>query len=93
MNEHDATEIAYKNGYAKGKAEAEAEIDSLISAGFDTVDYAVDKIKQARADTVRKMQERINAHFDSDSDYFRSSHGYIRSVVDQIATEMLEDKP
>ena len=46
---------------------------------------------EAKADTVRKMQERINAHFDSDSDYFRSSHGYIRDVVDQIAKEMLED--
>ena len=45
-----------------------------------------------KADTVRKMQERLNAHFDSDSDYFRSSHGYIRSVVDQIAKEMLEGK-
>ena len=45
---------------------------------------------QAKADTVRKMQERINAHFDSDSDYFRSSHGYIRNVVDQIAKEMLK---
>ena len=43
------------------------------------------------ADTVRKMQERINAHFDSDSDYFRSSHGYIRDVVDQIAKEMINN--
>ncbi len=45
---------------------------------------------ETKADTVRKMQKRINAHFDSDSDYFRSSHGYIRDVVDQIAKEMLE---
>ena len=48
------------------------------------------KVDAIRADTVRKMQERINAHFDSDSDYFRSSHGYIRNVVDQIAKEMLK---
>lgn len=26
MNEHDATEIAYKNGYAKGKADGVTEI-------------------------------------------------------------------
>lgn len=47
-------------------------------------------VRKLIADTVRKMQERINAHFDSDSVYFRNSHGYVRSVVDQIAKEMLE---
>lgn len=52
-----------------------------------TVDF-----DNAKADTARKMQERINAHFDSDSDYFRSSHGYIRNVVDQIAKEIAEGK-
>ena len=26
MNQHDATEIAYKNGYAKGKADCAREI-------------------------------------------------------------------
>ena len=63
MKEHDATEIAFKNGY-----------------------------KQGKIDTLRKMQEKLKAHFDSDSDYFRSSHGYIRSVVDQIAKEMEEEQ-
>jgi hypothetical protein len=46
---------------------------------------------ETKADTVRKMQERLKAHFDSDSDYFRSSHGYIRSVVDQTAKEVVEE--
>ena len=32
MNEHDATEIAYKNGYKKGVEEKQGEIDALINA-------------------------------------------------------------
>ena len=43
-----------------------------------------------KADTVRKMQERIYAFFDCENDYQRCSHGYIRYAVDQIAKEMLE---
>ena len=31
MNEHDATEIAYKNGYAKGKADCAREIFAEIN--------------------------------------------------------------
>lgn len=49
-----------------------------------------DAYMQVKADTVRKMQERINAHFDSDSAYLRNTNGYIRKIVDQIAKEMLE---
>ena len=49
-------------------------------------------LHEVKSDIVRKMQERINARFYSDSDYLRNSHGYIRSVVDQIAKEMLKER-
>ena len=32
MNEYDATEVAYKNGYKKGVEEKQGEIDALINA-------------------------------------------------------------
>ena len=44
--------------------------------------------KETRADTVRKMQERLIAEFRKDD---RMNY-YIRMTLDQIAKEMLEDK-
>lgn len=36
MNEHDATEIAYKNGYAKGKIDAVWEMAERLHKRFGT---------------------------------------------------------
>ena len=69
-----------------------AENERLIEAGFETVDFAVDKGRQIKADAVWEFVERLNAHFDSNCAYFRISHDYIRRDIDQIAKEMLGDK-
>ena len=44
-------------------------------------------IKEAKADTVRKMQERLHEQFRESVAYTRS---YIHEGIDQIAKEMLE---
>ena len=39
MNEQDAFELAYKNGYEKGKADATAEIFSEIEDVMNNIGY------------------------------------------------------
>ena len=51
----------------------------------------VQMAKQDRADTVRKMQERLKAHFDTYTDEDEETALYMRNLIDQIAKEMLED--
>ena len=48
-------------------------------------------LKAERADTVRKMQERLKAHFDTYTDEDEETALYMRNLIDQIAKEMLED--
>ena len=77
------------------------ENERLINAGFDTVDYAIDKIKQERADTVRKMQERLkqaicdNTYPDFNKDgkpvnVWNAKTGY--DLIDQIAKEIIGEE-
>ena len=47
-------------------------------------------IKQTKADTVRKMQERLNERFGTDSNRVFSNYN-IHRYIDQIAKEMLEE--
>ena len=42
-------------------------------------------------ETVRKMQNRLNTVFYSESKYMTQTHGYIRYIVDEISKEMLEE--
>ena len=63
------------------------ENDKLVEAGFDTVDYAVDKIRQVRADTVRKMQSEIKERCIKGGIY----PAFVASTIDQIAKEMLDE--
>ena len=62
----------------------------LISDGFETVDYAIDKIRKAKADTVRKMQERLNEHVEKIGFPYDDVVVPARWIY-QIAKEMLED--
>jgi hypothetical protein len=50
-----------------------------------------DDAKYIKADTVRKMQERLKECFYSDSENIRNTDVYIRDVIDQTAKEMLEE--
>ena len=70
----------------------------LIEAGFDTVDYAVDKIRETRADTVRKMQEMLKQvicdstypDFNKDGkpvNVWKAKTGY--DLIDEVAEEIL----
>ena len=45
----------------------------------------------AKADTVRKMQERLHVAFRSDDGSIRNPDCYIRYVLDQTAKELLEE--
>ena len=47
--------------------------------------------ERLKADTVRKMQERLKDVFCSDSENIRNTDGYIRYVIDKTAKEMLEE--
>lgn len=47
--------------------------------------------RQTKAETLRKMQERLNTVFYSESKYMTQTHGYIRYIVDKISKEMLEE--
>ena len=42
MNEHDAFEQAYKNGYEKGKADVVREILALVWDAYQTTHYDAD---------------------------------------------------
>lgn len=48
------------------------------------------RIAEAKADTVRKMQERLNKHFCHDPAFLGVEQRMIMDVIDQIAEEMLE---
>ena len=78
------------------KAEAENERLKESNAGFalahlldvaPNADCWDEVIKQAKADTVRKMQERLSEQFHDRVAYTRS---YVHDTIDQIAKEMLE---
>ena len=51
-------------------------------------DILRERITEVKADTVRKMQERLTAEFRDRVAYTRS---YCHDTIDQIAKEMLED--
>lgn len=52
MNPHDATEVAYKNGYEKGKADAAKDILALIAGAFAGMEAAAqDAIDAARLES------------------------------------------
>ena len=71
--------------------------ERLISDGFDTVDYAVEKIREAKADTVRKMQERLKKETEcvgelTTDNILAEMYSVVREdVIDTVAKEMLED--
>lgn len=44
-----------------------------------------------KADTVRKMQEKLKTVFDSESKFVTQTHGNIRYIVDEIAKGILEE--
>lgn len=86
LNENALALITSQEQRIKELAEENAR---LIDAGFDTVDFAIEKKRDAKSDTVRKMQERLTSCFCPDCDY--SGHD-VRRVIDQIAKEMVEEK-
>ena len=64
------------------------EQDERIAAFVIMLNKAYEFCKKAKADTVRKMQERLHENFRDSAAYTRS---YIHDGIDQIAKEMLED--
>ena len=79
---------------------AEEENERLIEAGFDTVDYAIDKIKQARVDAIKEMQARVKEaicdytypDFNKDGkpvNVWKAHRGY--DLIDDIAEVMCNE--
>ncbi len=73
--------------YRNERDKLSEENEKLINAGFDTVDFAIDKIKKAKIDTVRKMQTEIEARCVKGGIY----PAFVKTTIDQIAKEMLEE--
>ena len=48
-------------------------------------------LENAEADTVRRMQERLNKHFCHDPAFLGVEQRLIMGVIDQIAKELLEE--
>ena len=65
MNIHDATEIAFRNGYEKGKAEVENEVERLTNIlnsyalQYGTVMDKHIVIERARTEVAREIFEEI----------------------------------
>jgi hypothetical protein len=88
MNLHETcTELTRKLELANLEIECKERICESYMLQYGTVADKEVWLKKERADTVRKMQERIAEH---------ATNGYPRKVrldvIDQIAKEMLEDK-
>ena len=64
------------------------EQDERIAAFVIMLTKAYEFCKKTKADTVRKMQERLHENFRDSAAYTRS---YIHDGIDQIAKEMWED--
>ena len=71
---------------------------SLIKELTEEVDCLKDNnehlavfLTETKADTVRKMKERLKDVFCSDSENIRNTDGYIRYVIEKTAKEMLEE--
>ena len=84
------------NAYKMHMVELTEENERLIQAGFDTADYAVDKIRDARAATVWKMQEMVKRRASTVGNSYANGEAVIIQYcispqsLDQIAKEMLE---
>lgn len=63
--------------------------DNLIKQCAENIMLLLDKNK-IRADTVRKMQERLKSLLKTD--YINGTREHALSVIDKIAKEMLEEK-
>ena len=58
---------------------------------LDVVDYAVDKIRLAKADTVRKMQERLDKRFCHDPAFLGVEQRLIMDIIDEVAKEITDE--
>ena len=70
MNENDATEIAFKNGYAKGKADCAREIiediASLIEKHWSDIKYYW--LMNGRSDDIRNLLKTVEKKFTEGKD-------------------------
>ena len=72
--------------------ESQCHRQTVIDNLQRSLEYLNEETERVRADTVRKMQERLQIAFRSDDGSIREPHCYIRYIVDQIAQEILEEE-
>ena len=86
MNEHNATEQAYKHGYEKGRAEAidlinrqKAEIEKVkpIHNSFER------ELECAKQEAIKEFAERLKETFPSNSHWVKP-----REKVDELVQEL-----
>ena len=78
MNEYDATELAYKNGYSRGVEDTVWKMVERLKAKIADMEY----IANTQRKTVRKEEllEQVNWVL----------HKVVPDTIDQIAKDMLE---
>ena len=96
-NERQRSEISVKR---KLLDEAEVRMDCLeevnkvlqadICNATMNLEHLTKENERLRADTVRKMQERLDKHFCHDPAFLGVEQRLIMDVIDQIAKEMVE---
>lgn len=83
--ERDAFEINYKDLKYRNK-----ELTAFNRRWAKECAELQEECDQIKADTVRKMQERLDKHFCHDPAFLGVEQRLIMDVIDQIAKEMLE---
>ena len=56
MKEHDATEVAYKNGYDQGKFDATEHVRVKLTELYDDISYAIISYNYP---IIKNIQQRI----------------------------------
>ena len=97
MNEHNATEQAYKHGYEKGRAEAidlinrqKAEIEKVkpIHNSFER------ELECAKQEAIKEFAERLKEQKYQSSDWSRGEHPFVveESDIDELVQEMVGEE-
>lgn len=84
-------ELTEENERLKSLCEAKDDIIDKIAANSEEIGIvAIRAISETKANTVRKMQERLDGEHFVEHNEIKYGGGLIHKIIDQIAKEMLE---
>ena len=89
--------VKTKDELLSERAKLVEENERLINDGFDITDYAVEKIRKVKSDTVRKIRSKLYENFLKIAKCQTAGEPNMKSqevfaILEQIAKEMLEEK-